>query len=80
MSNSVISEEMLAHIKFQIKQDIIDALKKDLNDLKMQVNALEERCENSLNSIPQIINDNISVILEDYNYFKNRNCFCFRRK
>ena len=80
MQNSKISEEELAHIKFQVKNQIIEVMKKDLNAMKLKLHYLEENFENSLNAIPKKIQDNIAVLVEDVKYCKNYNCFCFKRK
>lgn len=75
-----MTNDEIASIKFQIKNDIIEALKNQLNDIKQEIQDLKANYDIVFNSFPKLVNDNIEVALKDYQFLKNNNCFCFKRK
>ena len=75
-----MNNEELASLKYQIKNDIIDALKEQLNEIKQEIQNLKQNYDIAIDSFPQLINDNISLALQDYQFLKNHTCFCFKRK
>ena len=60
-----MTNDELASIKFQIKNDIIEALKNQLNDIKQEIENLKSNYDIVYHSFPQLVNENTHIALQD---------------
>lgn len=77
-----MDNDTLSHLKFQIKNDILEVLQKEIDSMKREVEDIKTNYNLLVGSVPDIIKQNIYTILQDYNYLKKGGCLncCSKRK
>lgn len=81
-----MNKDDLATLKYDIKNEILTIISKDIFAIKQQLQNLSYDNQTRISGIEKLINDNISVINNDIDYIKQnfdaKTCLtcCFRKK
>jgi geranylgeranyl pyrophosphate synthase len=76
-----MDNETLSSLKFQIKSDILDVLRNDIESLKQDLQEMKSNYNLLVGSVPDIVRANVLAIVQDYKYLKSNGCLgcCSRR-
>ena len=77
-----MDNETISHLKFQIKNDILEVLQTDFEKMRQELEYIKTNYNLLVGSVPDCIKQNVFTILQDYNYFKSNSCLgcCSKRK
>ena len=82
-----LSSKELCKLKFDIKNEILNIISKDIYELKKQMENISAENNSQMTSIEKLVNDNISTINQDIEFFKENfnansclSCLCRRKK
>lgn len=76
-----MDNETMSHIKYQIKNDILEVLQTDIENMRKELDDIKSNYNLLVGSVPDIIKQNVYTILQDFNYFKNNGCLgCYSKR